>query len=145
MITIVRAVQTSLACPAQWDLWDADGNYYYARFRSGYGSLTQYQDENWTEAPWKPDEEIDKTVPGWGRRANTAFIADIAGFEHGDDLAGSISLEGFAELAGITLAPECWREGFGDYVRDQLIADGIIPQEGSELDGIITKWNEVSE
>jgi len=40
MITITKAVQTCFACPSQWDAWDADGNYYYLRFRWGHGTVT---------------------------------------------------------------------------------------------------------
>lgn len=126
MITIVRAVQTSIACPAQWDLWDADGNYYYARYRNGCGSLRQYEDENWVEA------------------AGDTLVARIASFEYGDELAGDISLNEFARLAGIEIAPEATRAGFGEHVRSQLEAEGIVAEPGSELDGIYAKWDEAS-
>lgn len=38
MITLVKLVQTCAAYPSQWDGWDAEGNYYYIRYR--YGILT---------------------------------------------------------------------------------------------------------
>ncbi len=36
MVTITRLVQTCEACPSQWDGWDAEGNYYYFRYRHGH-------------------------------------------------------------------------------------------------------------
>lgn len=106
MITIVRTVQTSIACPSQWDAWDADGNYYYLRYRHGCGAVRQYRDENWT------DRTYEEAV-GDGRT--------VASFEHGDPLDGTISLPEFAELAGIMLAENLAETGFGDYVRDELV------------------------
>lgn len=121
MITIVRAVQTSIACPAQWDAWDQDGNYYYLRYRHGHGEMRQYQDENWADAPWKPDADTDKTQPGWGIYANTAYIRTVAEFQHGDPLDGSITLPEFAELAGIILDPALQSTGFGEHLAEQLL------------------------
>jgi hypothetical protein len=141
VITIVKAVQTSIACPAQWDMWDAEGNYYYARFRHGWGQVRQYEDENWVEAPWKPDEEIDKSVPGWASLANTSFVAFISTFETDGD-EGWISLEDFCAQSGLALSPDAARVGYGTHVMNQLAADGIIAQEGSELAEIRDKWNE---
>lgn len=37
---IVKAHQTCYACPSQWDAWDEEGNYWYLRFRHGYGSAS---------------------------------------------------------------------------------------------------------
>lgn len=82
-ITIVRAVRTCRACPSQWDAWDADGRYYYLRYRFGYGTV---------EVAAGPD----------------AYVGDgsevIAEFEHGGPYDGEISLGEFAELAGLALA-----------------------------------------
>jgi hypothetical protein len=33
MIKIVKVDQTCGACPSQWDMWDAEDNYYYVRYR----------------------------------------------------------------------------------------------------------------
>lgn len=41
MITITRMVQTCSACPSQWDGWDADGVYYYFRYRWGHLEVTK--------------------------------------------------------------------------------------------------------
>ena len=87
MITLVRAVQTCTACPSQWDAWDADGNYYYLRYRSGHGQIRQYRTENWSGTT---EEE---------------FMGEIADFTYGHPLDGSIGLAQFAHLAGVTLAP----------------------------------------
>ena len=38
-IEITRAVQTCFACPSQWDMWDANGNQYYVRYRWGHGRI----------------------------------------------------------------------------------------------------------
>lgn len=35
---LVRVIETCSACPSQWDAWDADGVYYYIRYR--FGQLT---------------------------------------------------------------------------------------------------------
>lgn len=92
MITIVRAVQTCTACPSQWDAWDADGNYYYLRYRHGHGEVTQFRDEDW----WKAKD--------WGGYSdNPGFIGQVAQFSHGDPLDGLIELDEFARLAGMLL------------------------------------------
>lgn len=85
MITITRAVQTCWACPSQWDAWDAEGRYYYLRYRGGHGSATRYATEDFWKHPHDRGERI-------------------ASFSYGHPLEGSITLEKFAELAGITLA-----------------------------------------
>ncbi len=82
-VIIVKAVQTCIACPSQWDAWDLDGNYWYLRYRHGRGTA---------ERQPGPD-------PGtW-----TNDGPNIS-FEHGDHLAGSIDLEEFCERAGLNLA-----------------------------------------
>ena len=87
MITITRAVQTCGACPSQWDAWDVDGDYYYLRYRSGCGSVTRFANEHFWQDPAQRGEPVTSfTFGGW--------------------LDGCISLEKFAELAGITLAGE---------------------------------------
>lgn len=139
-IVLIRTVQTAIACPSQWDAWDADGNYYYLRYRHGYGEMRQYQDENWVDAPWKDD--IDKSVPGWGIYANTAYVRTVAVFEHGDPLDGVISLEEFAEKAGIGLAPELVKTGLADHFAFELTMEGI-PLEQAER--ITQPWRDLEE
>jgi hypothetical protein len=38
-IVLTRIIQTCRACPSQWDAWDADGQYYYLRYRFGHGTI----------------------------------------------------------------------------------------------------------
>lgn len=126
MITITRAVQTCMACPSQWDAWDADGNYYYLRYRHGCGQVTQYQTPDWVSAPWTRTSE--NVYEG-----NEQFIRHIASFEYGDDLDGSITLDEFARHAGITLAPGLRYTGYGDHLADQLTGRGIDPGTAQDI------------
>jgi hypothetical protein len=105
VLTLTRVTQTSIACPAQWDAWDEAGNYYYLRYRHGYGAVRQYATPDWVTA----DED--------------QLIRHVASFEHGDGLDGSISLEEFCARAGIALAPDVVRTGFGDHLRDELVTE----------------------
>ncbi|MEU4578960.1 hypothetical protein [Nonomuraea sp. NPDC023979] len=84
MIVLTKVVQTCYACPSQWDAWDADGRYYYLRYRFGVGTVEMQPGpdaDTWTDRP------------------------PLASFKHGGDLAGTISLADFMALAGLTLAP----------------------------------------
>ena len=84
-ITLVRVVETCMACPAQWDGWDADGQTYYMRFRSGIGTV-----------------EAVPTATTTPESLNDARL--VAEFRHGDNMLGSIELELFCRLAGIRIA-----------------------------------------
>lgn len=85
LITLVRAVQTCAACPSQWDAWDADGQYYYLRYRYGHGTV--------------------ETAPSPKAYEDPAYDADlVAEFQHGHPLEGEIGLDEFARRAGLTLA-----------------------------------------
>lgn len=98
----VRVVQTSIACPSQWDAWDAEGRYHYLRYRSGYGSVHHY--------PGGPGF--------WDRRDEEGqFLAD---FEHGDNLDGYVELAEFLELAGCALAPDAEVKSFNAFLGEQL-------------------------
>lgn len=136
MITIIMAVQTSMACPSQWDAWDEAGNYYYLRFRHGYGAVRRYQTENWVDAPERADpdpEDADHSRPGWALRLNSEYIGEVSHFLHGEDEnLGDISLEEFCGRAGLVLAPGAIVTGFGDYLRDALVLEGVIGPEGLE-------------
>lgn len=122
-----------MACPSQWDAWDTKGNYYYLRYRHGYGEVRQYKTANWVDAPWK--ENVDETEPGWSIRANTEYIRTVTEFQHGDPLDGWIELPEFCQLAGIELAENLMNTNFGDYLRDALIMEGVIglADPGTEL------------
>lgn len=81
---LVRAVQTCRACPAQWDAWDATGQYYYLRFRSGLGSVETAESAKDYVKPGTPN-------------------ALIASFEHGDGWDGSMGLDEFLAHAGMRM------------------------------------------
>jgi len=117
-VIIVRAVMTAMACPSQWDAWDADGNYYYLRYRYAHGSVTQYRTADWC------DMTGDQLV-----RHVSEFVT------HGHPLDGDIGLADFARRAGIELAPGLAEEDFGDHLRDELILRGVISPEHLEGDG----------
>lgn len=38
-IKVQKVVQTCVACPSQWDVWDEDGVFYYIRYRGGRGTI----------------------------------------------------------------------------------------------------------
>lgn len=82
-VIITRATKTCEACPAQWDAYDADGRYWYLRYRHGRGSAERQpcpDTATWTD--------------------NAPEIS----FAHGDRLDGTMDLETFCDLAGLTLA-----------------------------------------
>lgn len=102
-ITIVRAVQISFACPAQWDAWTTDGRYLYLRFRHGYGC-----------ARWEHGPDADQ----WSD--DQLFGPVAASFEDDDPWAGCIELEEFCERAGITLAPDLEHVEYGEHFANML-------------------------
>ena len=65
----------------------------------------------------------------WAGAADDELIAVVARFRRGHELDGSISLEVFARLAGITLADGAMLTGIGDYWRDELILRGALGPE----------------
>lgn len=82
--TVVKAVQTCLAYPSQWDAWTDEGQYLYLRFRHGVGTVEE-----------QPNPDTDS----WADKA-----PEIE-FQH-DDLDGWISLEEFAAHANLKTALE---------------------------------------
>lgn len=113
-LTFVRVVQTAMACPSQWDAWDAKGNYYYCRYRYGHGQVRHYK-----TAEWVNDFEEQ-------------LIAVVADFERGHPLDGIISLEEFAQHAGITIDERAMVTDFGNYVYDELVLGGTIGLESPD-------------
>jgi hypothetical protein len=103
VIKLVRAVQTSIAMPSQWDAWDADGKYYYLRFRHGVGSIRHYPGG-----------------AGWDRRDTEETPEHIASFEVDNEWAGHIQLEEFAQKAGIELADDIEQTSYNMYLAGQL-------------------------
>lgn len=76
-VILVRANQTCTACPSQWDARDADGRYWYLRFRHGRGTM--------------------------GRD----YLSDPLSFDvDGDGPDGEISLGEFTRRIGVTYAPD---------------------------------------
>ena len=82
-VILVKAVQTCVACPSQWDAWDLDGNYWYLRYRHGRGTAER-----------QPSPDLATWV---NREPNIRF-------EYGDGLSGCMDLEEFCERAGLNLA-----------------------------------------
>lgn len=112
-LTLVRAVQTSIACPSQWDAWDAEGNYYYLRYRSGCGSI----DRLWDLQVHFESYEDSETGEERYRRAGE----QIASFEYGHPLDGCIELAEFCELTGVKLAEDADVTGFGRYLAEAMV------------------------
>lgn len=105
-VTVVKAVQTCSACPAQWDAWDSLGRYWYLRYRHGYGEARQYPQG-----------------PGWWEAETVEPATEVLSFEFGDSLDGYIELTEFAEKAGLRLE----LAGYTDY------ADHLAYELGIEL------------
>lgn len=101
-IVIVRAVQTAIVCPSQWDAWDSEGRYYYLRHRNGRGSADRYASPDFTS--WGDDE----------LGGIAAFLGELDGQDDDDDPRDE--LESFCELAGLQLAPDADVVGFEEYV-----------------------------
>lgn len=111
-IGIVRAVCTSIAAPSQWDAWDGEGNYYYLRFRHGVGQVVHYSDENWCDRDdpseaWPPSED-----------------QLIAWFEIEDEDVPLLTLQEFAQHAGLYLIEEVETKGYWQNIRERLL-DGF--------------------
>lgn len=85
-LQFVKVVRTCSACPSQWDAWDAEGGYYYLRYRSGRGTIEQAPGPDWTT--WTPSNLI---------------LLDS--FREGDRLDGSMSLVDFLRETAYSLAP----------------------------------------
>jgi hypothetical protein len=86
MIELVKVVRTCSSCPSQWDAWDADGNYYYLRYRFGVGSVER-----------QPSSDVET----WGEEYNPLYE-----WTHGGTLDGEISLDDFLRLSGMTLSDD---------------------------------------
>jgi hypothetical protein len=127
-LTLVRAVQTSVACPSQWDAWDADGNYYYLRYRSAYGRIERYE----TRGAFY-DEELNR------------LGETIADFEYGHPLDGCIELAEFCELTGVTLAADADVTDFNQYLA-KAILDALAevdPEGAAEIRAKLAEDGEV--
>jgi len=118
-VTLVKAVQTSSACPSQWDAWDANGQYYYLRYRHAHGTVHRYSGPEWSKddmheelrvleataraTSYKVDEEVSRAAwDAYWKRYNELYL--VASFSHGHPLDGYLELPEFCRLAGIELA-----------------------------------------
>jgi hypothetical protein len=98
-ITLVKTVQTCIACPSQWDAWDAEGQYYYLRHRHGRGSVDAFPTSN---------------VATWGSQP----LGGIAHFR-GELPQDTTELAGFCEQAGITLSPDAEIITYQQYLQEE--------------------------
>jgi hypothetical protein len=102
-------------------MWDAEDNYYYARYRGGCGSVTQYTTVDWVDAP---SIEVEDHEPGWGIRSNSAFVRHVADFQYGGMWDGDMTLEEFiTHVDDMELADDIVYTGFGDHLRDRLVQE----------------------
>lgn len=116
MITVVRAIQTSHACPSQWDVWDADGKYYYLRYRHGVGTVEHKESPESDFFESYEDPETGKTQ----LRRVTELVAYFEDDLPDDAPDGYIALEDFAERASISLAADIQTRDFNDYLAFHL-------------------------
>lgn len=76
-VTLVHLEQTCEACPSQWDGWDAEGTYYYIRYRWGHLSV--------------------QNLP-------CALNTYVYREQHGNDLDGFMTTEDMLRHTGLTYA-----------------------------------------
>lgn len=115
--TIVKAVQTCMACPSQWDAWDSDGRFWYLRYRHARGEARQYAEgPDWYEAEPAPGSPWPEPV-------------EVRSFDYGDSpYDGVIELPQFCELAGLVLSPAAEVTPWGTYMSEALAqALGLDP------------------
>lgn len=82
-VILIKIVRTCGACPAQWDAWDLDGNYWYLRYRHSRGTAERQPGPDWTT--WDRSEpdirfstEDDDTYPdGWIELADFCKLAGL--------------------------------------------------------------------
>lgn len=97
-IALVRVVCTCDCVPAQWDAWDANGQYYYLRYRFGRGTVDTYD---------TPDSTSWLAAPE----------GDVAAFCDADDpWRGDIELDEFLQRTGLQLAPGAVVVSYDEYV-----------------------------
>jgi hypothetical protein len=117
-VVIVKAEQTSLGFPSQWNAWDTEGRYYYMRYRRGHGTVLRCADPSpsaWTEEEW---------------------YNPVASFDYGDPLDGVIAFDVFCEQAGLALAPMIEYACFDRYLSG--LVDSVL-QAASEDHGTNTQ------
>lgn len=90
-ITLVR-IEGGGAYPSQWWAYDAEGRFYYLRYRHSYGSVQRSPSEELHCSAWNAETKQ------W---ENTEVVATFEWGPYED--CGHITLEKFCELAGIVL------------------------------------------
>ena len=92
MITLVKVRLTCPSVPSQWDAWDAEGRYFYLRYRFGRATVDQF-----------PSSDVES----WP----TTYLGGVAAWEHEDRFPdprgcfhGWMSLREFCEHTGLQLA-----------------------------------------
>lgn len=85
-LEFVKVVRTCIACPSQWDAWNAEGDYYYLRYRSGRGTIEETPGPD--PATWTPSN-----------------VTLLDHFREGDGLSGSMDLDEFLNHTAYSLAP----------------------------------------
>lgn len=101
MLTLTKIVQTSVACPSQWDAWASDGTYVYLRYRHGYGTVQ-------TDCRLNIDDYENELVTD---------------FTTGDD-GGYLDLHDFLTRVAskVQLAPDAEIKNYGQHLADELDA-----------------------
>ena len=87
-VILRKIIMTCGACPAQWDAWDVDGNYWYLRYRHSRGTA---------ERQPGPD------VATWTNRQPNISFDTMDGETYAD---GWIELRDFCRLAGLNIHPD---------------------------------------
>lgn len=87
-VILVKVIETCGACPSQWDAWDADGNYWYLRYRGNRGSAKRERNPDWTTWTDGPPNIFFDTSDEYG------------------PLHGVMSLTEFCRRAGLNLHPD---------------------------------------
>jgi hypothetical protein len=98
---IVKVVRTCSACPAQWDMWDSFGFYYYVRYR--HSVLRVYvaeSEDDWFKTAEAPIIE-EKLEPG-----------DMGGFLSYPELKEILENRGFAMPEARDCNGDWEQEGF---------------------------------
>jgi hypothetical protein len=85
-VILKRVIQTCASHPSQWDAWDADGNYWYLRYRFAHGTAERQPGPDPTQ--WTSED------------VRAEFATDRGEYD------GDISLAEFCQLAGLNIHPE---------------------------------------
>ena len=88
---LVLIKQTLKACPSEWSAWDADGNWYYLRYRFGYGTVHIS-----TGGPTRGAEHDEFVIALSGAKL-------LADFRYGGEYDGEITLDEFLALADLAV------------------------------------------